>query len=81
MAASRSTLEITQLQIEIPARLRKVCFALGAMNLTVCLMAYLARVWIFDRNGLGILTDFIGLPAAGRLALDGLAAQAYDWKS
>src|SRR5258705_657044 len=80
MAASRSTREIAPVPIEIPARLRKVCFALCAMNLTLCLMAYLARVWIYDRNGLGIPTDFIGLSAAGRLALDGLAAQASDWE-
>jgi hypothetical protein len=76
MAASRSTREIAPIQI--PARLRKVCFALCAMNLTLCLMAYLAGVWIYDRNGLGIPTDFIGISAAGRLALDGFAAQAFD---
>ncbi len=80
MAASRSTREIAPVPIEIPAWLRKVCFALCAMNLTLCLMAYLARVWIYDRNGLGISTDFIGLSAAGRLALDGFAAQASDWE-
>ena len=78
MAASRSTLEIAPVQIEIPARLRKVCFALCAMNLTLCLMAYLAGVWIDDRNGLGIPTDFVQIPAAGRLALDGFAAQVFD---
>src|SRR6266481_9599087 len=47
MAASRSTREIAPVPIEIPAWLRKVCFALCAMNLTLCLMAYLARVWIY----------------------------------
>src|SRR5437016_3592786 len=78
MAASRSTREIAPVPIEIPARLRKVCFALCAMNLTLCLMAYLAGVWIYDRNGLGIPTDFIHIPAAGRLALDGFAAGAFD---
>ncbi|MBR1200938.1 DUF2029 domain-containing protein [Bradyrhizobium sp. AUGA SZCCT0240] len=79
MAASRSTPEITPVQIEIPAWLRKVCFALCAMNVTLCLMAYLARVWIYDRNGLGVPTDFISFWAAGRLALDGFPAQAFDW--
>jgi len=78
MAASRSTREIAPVPIEIPAWLRKACFALCAMNLTLCLMAYLARVWIYDRNGLGIPTDFIQFPAAGRLALDGFAAQVFD---
>jgi arabinofuranan 3-O-arabinosyltransferase len=78
MAASRSTREIAPVQIEIPVRLRKVCFALCAMNLMLCLMAYLAGVWIYDRNGLGIPTDFVQIPAAGRLALDGFAAQVFD---
>ena len=78
MAASRSILEIAPVQIEIPVRLRKVCFALCAMNLMLCLMAYLAGVWLYDRNGLGIPTDFVQIPAAGRLALDGFAAQVFD---
>jgi arabinofuranan 3-O-arabinosyltransferase len=78
MAASRSNFE-SPLQIEIPARLRQVCVALYAMNLTICLTAYLARAWIYDQNGLGIPTDFISFYAAGRLALDGLPAQAFDW--
>jgi hypothetical protein len=79
MAASRSTLEIAGVQIEIPARLRKVCFALCAINLTLCLMAYLTGVWIYDRNGLDIPTDFISFWAAGHLVLDGFPAQAFDW--
>jgi arabinofuranan 3-O-arabinosyltransferase len=79
MAASRSILEIAPVQIEIPPRLRKVCFTLCAMNVTFCLVAYIVHAWIYDRNGLGIATDFIGLSAAGRLALDGFAAQASDW--
>jgi arabinofuranan 3-O-arabinosyltransferase len=78
MAASHSTREVAPIQIEIPAQLRKVCFALCAMNLTLCLMAYLAGVWIYDRNGLGIPGDFLQIPAAGRLALDGFAAQVFD---
>jgi hypothetical protein len=79
MAASRSALEIASVQIEIPARLRKVCFALCAMNLMLCLVAYFVRAWIYDRNGLGIPTDFISFWAAGRLVLDGFPAQAFDW--
>jgi len=79
MAASRSALEIAPVQIEIPARLRKVCFALCAMNLMLCLVAYFVRAWIYDRNGLGIPRDFISFWAAGRLVLDGFPAQAFDW--
>lgn len=79
MAASDSILEIAPLQIEIPARLRKVCFTLCAMNLMLCLAAYFLGAWIYDRNGLGIPADFISFWAAGRLALDGFPAQAFDW--
>lgn len=46
MVASHSALEIAPAQVEIPAQLRKVCFAFCAMNLTLCLMADLAHVWI-----------------------------------
>jgi hypothetical protein len=54
------------------------CFALCAMNLTLCLVAYFVGPWIYDQNGLGIPTDFISVWAAGRLVLDGFAAQAFD---
>lgn len=79
MATFTPPLEIARGQIEIPTRLRKACFALCAMNLTVCLMAYLSRAWIYDQNGLGIPTDFVSFWAAGHLALDGFPAQAFDW--
>ncbi|WP_141342771.1 glycosyltransferase family 87 protein [Bradyrhizobium sp. USDA 3458] len=79
MAASGSPLRIAQGQIEIPAALRKISFALCAMNLIICLMAYLSRAWIYDRNGLGIPTDFISFWASGHLALDGIPAQAFEW--
>ncbi|WP_426442441.1 glycosyltransferase family 87 protein [Bradyrhizobium genosp. P] len=42
-------------------------------------MAYLVHVWIYDRNGLPVSTDFIGFWAAGRLVLDGFPAQVFDW--
>jgi len=77
MAAS--TLKIAPVPIEVPALLRKVCFALCAMNLTVFPVAYFVGAWIYDRNGLGIPADFISFWSAGRLALDGLPAQAFDW--
>jgi arabinofuranan 3-O-arabinosyltransferase len=79
MAASCSILEIAPVQIEIPVQLRKVCFALCAMNLMICLVAYILHAWIYDRNGLGIPADFVSFWAAGRLVLDGFPAQAYDW--
>ncbi|QDW36928.1 DUF2029 domain-containing protein [Bradyrhizobium sp. KBS0727] len=80
MAASRPTREIASVQTKIPAFLQTLLFVLCATNLTVCLIAYLLRLWIYDHNGFGIPVDFVSFWAAGRLALDGLAAQAFDWE-
>jgi arabinofuranan 3-O-arabinosyltransferase len=79
MTASRSTLETAPGQTEIPGWLLRVCFALCVVNLTLGVVAYSSHWWIYDSNGLGIPTDFINVWAAGRLVLDGLPAQAYDW--
>ncbi|MBR0875462.1 DUF2029 domain-containing protein [Bradyrhizobium tropiciagri] len=79
MAVSRPPPRIGWNQIEIPARLRKVCFALCAINVTVCVMAFLLRAWIYDANGLGIPTDFVSFWAGGHLALEGVPAQAFEW--
>jgi arabinofuranan 3-O-arabinosyltransferase len=79
MAVSPSTPVIAKAQTAIPAWLLRVCFALCVVNLTLGVVAYFSHWWIYDSNGLGIPTDFINVWAAGRLALDGLPAQAYDW--
>ena len=41
--------------------------------------AYVQGFFIADRAGHGIANDFVNVWAAGRLVLDGHAAQAYDW--
>jgi arabinofuranan 3-O-arabinosyltransferase len=79
MTASLSTLRTAHAPAPIPEWLVKVCFALALANLTLCPVAYLSSWWIYDPKGLGIPTDFINVWAAGRLVLDGLPAQAYDW--
>jgi arabinofuranan 3-O-arabinosyltransferase len=63
----------------IPAWLLRVSFVLGVVNVALLLSAYSSQWWVYDTNGLGIPTDFINVWAAGRLVLDGLPAQAYDW--
>ena len=63
----------------IPPALLNVCFALAVINLSFFPTAYLAHWWITDSAGLGIPTDFVNVWAAGRLALDGQPAQAWDW--
>jgi hypothetical protein len=79
MTASPQILRATPQQTAVPEALLKICFALCAINLTLLSSAYFSHWWIYDASGLGIPNDFINVWAAGRLVLDGLPAQAYDW--
>ncbi|WP_108514150.1 glycosyltransferase family 87 protein [Bradyrhizobium algeriense] len=79
MAAFHSTFRPAPEQTAIPAWLVRVCLVLAVANVTLCLAAYSSHWWVYDPNGLGIPTDFINVWAAGRLVLDGVPAQAYDW--
>ncbi|MEO6842332.1 MAG: hypothetical protein ABI192_16420 [Bradyrhizobium sp.] len=63
----------------IPVSLFNVCFVLFVINVSFFPAAYFSHWWIYDSNGLGIPTDFINVWAAGRLALEGHPAQAWDW--
>ena len=79
MTASLSTLKAAHEPAPIPGWLVRVCLVLAVANVTLCGAAYFSHWWVYDPNGLGIPTDFINVWAAGRLVLDGLPAQAYDW--
>ncbi len=79
MTASLSTFKTAGEQASIPPWLVRVCLVLAVANLTLCGVAYFSHWWVYDPNGLGIPTDFVNVWAAGRLVLDGLPAQAYDW--
>ncbi|MBV9565064.1 MAG: DUF2029 domain-containing protein [Bradyrhizobium sp.] len=63
----------------IPPALVHACFALAVINAVFFPAAYYAHAWIYEANGNGIATDFINVWAAGRMALDGHPALAYDW--
>jgi hypothetical protein len=63
----------------IPPALAHTCFALAVINAMFFPVAYYAHGWIYEANGNGIATDFINVWAAGRMALDGHPALAYDW--
>src|ERR1700676_4058784 len=63
----------------IPASLLNVCFVLFVIKSWFFPAAFFAHWWIFDEKGLGIPTDFVNVWSAGRLVLDGHAAQAYAW--
>jgi hypothetical protein len=63
----------------IPRALQTTCFALLVVNASFLFAAWLSHWWVYDSNGLGIPTDFVNVWSAGRLALDGHPAQAWDW--
>jgi hypothetical protein len=56
-----------------------VCFALVVAHAVYLVTAYLQGIWIVAPDGSGVPSDFINVWAAGRLALAGHAAAAYDW--
>jgi len=60
--------------------------AVGLIGLTLALAyavvlygAYVGGHWLFDPQGRPIANDFVNVWAAGKLALEGHAADAYDW--
>jgi arabinofuranan 3-O-arabinosyltransferase len=61
------------------ASLFNACFVLAVINAAFFPTAYFAHWWITDPNGLGIPTDFVNVWSAGKLALDGHPAWAWDW--
>ncbi|WP_456620262.1 MULTISPECIES: glycosyltransferase family 87 protein [unclassified Bradyrhizobium] len=63
----------------VPAALLNISFVLAIVTLAYFPTAYLTHVWIFGADGRGIPTDFVNVWAAGRLALEGHPAQAWDW--
>ena len=63
----------------IPPSLLMACFALLSLHAAFFPAAWLGHWWIIDDKGLGIPTDFINVWSAGKLVLQGHAADAYDW--
>jgi hypothetical protein len=79
MAALNSAPTMPSQHSAVPAWLFNVCFVLFVINAAFFPTAYFAHWWIFDENGHGLPTDFVNVWSAGRLALDGHPAQAWDW--
>ncbi|MCP3385673.1 DUF2029 domain-containing protein [Bradyrhizobium sp. CCGUVB4N] len=63
----------------LPATLLNISFVLAIVTLAYFPTAYLTHVWIFGADGRGIPTDFVNVWAAGKLALEGHPALAWDW--
>jgi arabinofuranan 3-O-arabinosyltransferase len=79
MATPGSASTMTPPSSAIPVALFNVCFVLCVINIVYFPIAYLSHWWIYDPDGLGIPTDFVNVWAAGKLALQGHPAQAWDW--
>jgi len=63
----------------VPRSLFALCFAFACINASFFPSGLLSGVWIWDAQGLGIPTDFVNVWAAGKLALQGHPALAWDW--
>ena len=79
MADSLSVPKITAAPHAIPPAFFNICFVLAVINASFFPPAYFAHWWIYDENGLGIPTDFVNVWAAGKMALSGHPALAWDW--
>jgi len=79
MADGLSVPKIASAPNAIPPVFFNVCFVLFVINASLIPSAYFVHWWIFDEKGLGIPTDFATIWSAGRLALEGHAAQTWDW--
>src|SRR5260370_41973470 len=79
MDTALSSATIAPEHAAIPPSLFNLCFVLFVIHPPFFPTAYFAHWWIFDDKGLGIPPDFVNVWSAGRLVLDGHAAQAYDW--
>ncbi|HKM87680.1 MAG TPA: glycosyltransferase family 87 protein [Xanthobacteraceae bacterium] len=56
-----------------------VCFALLVANGVYLADSYVQGIWLVAPDGSGLPSDFVNVWAAGRMALAGHAAAAYDW--
>jgi hypothetical protein len=63
----------------VPPLLRSACLLLGAINAAMIPAMYFVHEWLIDSSGRFIHTDFLNVWAAGKLALDGQPALAWDW--
>src|SRR5882762_845951 len=63
----------------VPAPLLNAAFVLLVVNASFFLALCFSHSWIFDVQGRGIPTDFVNVWSAGKLALDGHPALAWDW--
>jgi glycosyl transferase family 87 len=62
----------------LPRLVASVAFALIVSHVVFLLASLVKGTWLFAADG-GVASDFVNVWAAGKLALAGHAASAYDW--
>ncbi len=62
----------------LPHLVGSVCFALIVSHVVFLLASLVKGDWLIGHDG-GVASDFVNVWAAGKLALGGHAASAYDW--
>jgi arabinofuranan 3-O-arabinosyltransferase len=65
--------------IKLAPPVELICFALLVANAVYLAASFVQGSWLIAPNGSGIESDFVNVWAAGKLALAGHAATAYDW--
>ncbi len=65
--------------VKLGRSVQLVCFALVLAHADYLAVSYFEGTWLVARDGSGVPADFVNVWAAGRLALAGHAAAAYDW--
>ncbi|UFZ01396.1 DUF2029 domain-containing protein [Bradyrhizobium ontarionense] len=79
MADTSSVAAIPPQHDPVPRSLFAICFVLACVNAAFFPAGLWSGAWIWDGQGLGIPTDFVNVWAAGKLALQGQPALAWDW--
>jgi hypothetical protein len=69
----------TGASVTLARQVELVCFALVVAQAVYLATALVNGIWVVARDGGGVPSDFVNVWAAGRLALSGQAAAAYDW--
>jgi arabinofuranan 3-O-arabinosyltransferase len=63
----------------VPRLLLTTCRVMLCVAIAYLLTEILTHDWIYNRDGLGIPTDFVNVWTAGQLALGGHPSLAWDW--
>jgi arabinofuranan 3-O-arabinosyltransferase len=79
LTAGASSPADARTQRAIPPVLLTGCRVLLCVAILYLLIDILAHGWIYNREGLGIPTDFVNVWTAGQFALDGRPSLAWDW--